>query len=162
MDVVHFSTGRDDWGTPRELFDILNREFAFTLDPCADDNNHKCAKYYTKEQDGLSQPWAGETVFCNPPYSRKTKSNAGQAAWIEKCYREAQAGSTVVMLIAARTDTAAFHRFILGKAEIRFIEGRLRFEIAEEKSRERAPFPSMVVIYQKGRPAGIAESIKAQ
>lgn len=92
MDKVHFSTGKDDWGTPQDLFDALNKEFGFTLDPCADDNNHKCAKYYTKEQDGLAQSWAGETVFCNPPYSRKTKTNAGQVAWVEKCYKEAKEG----------------------------------------------------------------------
>lgn len=92
MDKVHFSTGKDDWGTPQDLFDALNKEFNFTLDPCADDNNHKCAKYYTIEQDGLAQSWAGETVFCNPPYSRKTKTNAGQIAWVQKCYNEAKEG----------------------------------------------------------------------
>lgn len=58
----------------------------------ADNNNHKCAKYYTIEQDGLAQSWAGETVFCNPPYSRKTKTNAGQIAWVQKCYKEATEG----------------------------------------------------------------------
>lgn len=94
MDKIHFSTGKDNWGTPQDLFDALNKEFGFTLDPCADDNNHKCAKYYTKEQDGLAQSWAGETVFCNPPYSRKTKSNAGQIAWVEKCYKEARGGGS--------------------------------------------------------------------
>lgn len=92
MNSVHFSTGKDDWGTPQDLFDALNKEFNFTLDPCADDNNHKCDKYYTIEQDGLAQSWAGETVFCNPPYSRKTKTNAGQIAWVEKCYKEATEG----------------------------------------------------------------------
>lgn len=60
MNSVHFSTGKDDWGTPQDLFDALNEEFNFTLDPCADNNNHKCAKYYTIEQDGLAQSWAGE------------------------------------------------------------------------------------------------------
>lgn len=92
MNSVHFSTGKDDWGTPQDLFDALNEEFNFTLDPCADNNNHKCAKYYTIEQDGLAQSWAGETVFCNPPYSRKTKTNAGQIAWVQKCYKEATGG----------------------------------------------------------------------
>lgn len=92
MNSVHFSTGKDDWGTPQDLFDALNEEFNFTLDPCADNNNHKCAKYYTIEQDGLAQSWAGETVFCNPPYSRKTKTNAGQIAWVQKCYKEATEG----------------------------------------------------------------------
>lgn len=92
MDKVHYSTGKDDWGTPQDLFDQLNKEFGFTLDPCADDTNHKCEKYYTIEQDGLAQDWNGETVFCNPPYSRKTKTNAGQIAWVKKCYEESRGG----------------------------------------------------------------------
>lgn len=92
MDKVHFSTGKDDWGTPQDLFDALNKEFNFTLDPCADEFNHKCDKYYTVQQDGLKQDWSGETVFCNPPYSRKTKENAGQIAWVKKCYEESNRG----------------------------------------------------------------------
>ena len=59
MDDVHFSTGKDDWGTPRELFETLDKEFHFTLDACANDKNHKCEKYYTIEQDGLSKSWGG-------------------------------------------------------------------------------------------------------
>ena len=54
-----FSSKTDNWSTPQEFFDKLNNEFGFTLDPCADDNNHKCEKYFTKEQDGLSQHWGG-------------------------------------------------------------------------------------------------------
>ncbi len=56
MNSVHFSTGKDDWGTPQDLFDALNEEFNFTLDPCADNNNHKCAKYYTIENVTKRQP----------------------------------------------------------------------------------------------------------
>lgn len=159
MDKIHFSTGKDDWGTPQKLFDVLNKEFHFTLDPCANKNNYKCAKYYTKEQDGLAQSWIGETVFCNPPYSRKTKSNAGQIAWVEKCYKEAQKGCTVVMLIPARTDTIMFHDFILGKAEIRFIKGRLNFEIDGKKSKDPAPFPSMLVVFRGNKTINEVKSI---
>lgn len=147
MDKVHFSTGKDDWGTPQDLFDALNKEFSFTLDPCADDNNHKCDRYYTKIQDGLAQSWEGETVFCNPPYSKK----GGQGKWIEKCYREAkERGITVVALLPARTDTKAFHDYILGKAEIRFIRGRVNFEVHTGEKGGKAPFPSMVVIFRGG------------
>lgn len=148
MDKVHYSTGKDDWGTPQDLFDVLDKEFGFTLDPCSDDYNHKCAKYYTVEQDGLAQDWSGETVFCNPPYSRKTKTNAGQIAWVKKCYEESKKGGVVVMLIPARTDTIMFHDYILGKAEIRFIKGRINFEVAGKKSKDPAPFPSMIVVYR--------------
>ena len=54
-----FSSTTDLWATPQAFFDELNREFHFTLDPCANDENHKCDKYYTIEQDGLKQDWGG-------------------------------------------------------------------------------------------------------
>lgn len=48
------------------------------------------------------------------------------------------------MLIPARTDTRWFHDYIYGKAEIRFIKGRLKFGNAKQS----APFPSMIVIFR--------------
>ena len=60
---VMFSSKTDKWATPQDFFEKLNDEFHFTLDPCADEFNHKCEKYFTKEQDGLMQSWEGETVF---------------------------------------------------------------------------------------------------
>jgi phage N-6-adenine-methyltransferase len=58
-----YSSETPEWSTPQELFDKLNDEFAFTLDPCATDENHKCEKWFTVQQDGLSQPWVPENVF---------------------------------------------------------------------------------------------------
>lgn len=54
----------------------------------------------------------------------------------------------VVMLIPARTDTSYFHDFILGRAEIRFLRGRLRFTTANGESIGNAPFPSMIVVWR--------------
>lgn len=161
MNSVHFSTGKDDWGTPQDLFDALNEEFNFTLDPCADNNNHKCAKYYTIEQDGLAQSWAGETVFCNPPYSRKTKTNAVKLHGCKNVTKRQPRGIVVVMLIPARTDTIMFHDYILGKAEIRFIKGRVNFEIDGQKSKDPAPFPSMIVVFNGKQPTSAVKSITA-
>ena len=87
----------------------------------------------------------GGAVFCNPPYGRQI----GQ--WVRKAYEEAQCGTTVVLLIPARTDTTYFHDYIYGKAEIRFIRGRLRFTDEEGNAYAPAPFPSMVVIYNSGK-----------
>lgn len=130
----------EEWSTPQDFYNELHKEFKFTLDPCADENNHKCIKYYTKEDDGLEQDWEGETVFCNPPYGRDIYD------WVHKCWLENQIHDiTVVMLIPARTDTKYFHEYIYNKAEIRFIKGRLKFG----NSKNSAPFPSMVVIYRK-------------
>lgn len=128
----------DLWETPQDFFDKLNSEFSFDLDACALPENAKCAAYFTPEQDGLSQPWRG-TVWCNPPYGRQI------GTWVEKAAGSTAAGATVVMLLPARTDTKWFHEYIYGKAEIRFVPGRLKFSGAKVN----APFPSMVVIFRK-------------
>lgn len=131
-----FSSKSDLWETPQDLFDKLNAEFRFTLDVCATADNAKCLRYYTPEQDGLSQPWEG-IVRCNPPYGR------GVGAWVQRAALSALAGATVVMLLPARTDTRWFHRWIYRRAEIRFLPGRLKFGGAKNS----APFPSMVCIW---------------
>lgn len=123
---VHFSSGNDDWATPEDVYDGLHAEFDFNFDPCP----------LHSEFDGLLAEW-GVRNFCNPPYS-KLKS------WVEKAFRESMKGKLVVMLIPSRTDTIAWHRYVLPWAkEIRFLKGRLRFG----SSAGRAPFPSCVVVF---------------
>jgi site-specific DNA-methyltransferase (adenine-specific) len=56
---VHFSSATDDWATPQDFFDSLNAIYNFELDVCASETNAKCAKYFTKEINGLMQPWGG-------------------------------------------------------------------------------------------------------
>ena len=58
LDVM-FSSKTMEWATPQDFFDRLNDEFHFTLDPCADDHNHKCDTYYTEKENGLEQCWGG-------------------------------------------------------------------------------------------------------
>lgn len=127
----------DDWGTPQGVFDELNKEFEFTLDPASNEINAKCKRHFTSKEDGLAQSWKGERVWLNPPYGRTIGD------WIKKA---ATGGADVVVsLLPARTDTKWFHEFIYGKAEIRFLKGRLRFG----GSKNSAPFPSMVVVFKK-------------
>ena len=124
-----------EWATPQRLFDQLDAEFHFTLDPCCTKENAKCEKYYTAGQDGLSQSWDGERVFMNPPYGRQIK------AWIKKAY---ETNATVVCLVPSRTDTAWWHDYCM-KGEVRFIRGRLYFNDGDG----RAPFPSVIVIFTR-------------
>lgn len=127
-----------EWETPQELFDRLDREFNFTLDPCASHSNAKCERYYTKDDDGLIQSWAGERVFMNCPYGREITD------WIEKAVYETLHGcELVVALLPARTDTKWFHKYVLDRAEIRFLRGRVKFS---EKG--PATFPSIIVIWR--------------
>ena len=98
--------------------------------------------YFTKYDDGLSKGWGGHRVFINPPYGRQI------GRWVQKGYEEAKEPNTLcVLLIPARTDTKWFHDYIYGKAEIRFLRGRVKFG----EGRNCAPFPSMVVIYRNGK-----------
>ena len=139
-----FSSIRQDWATPRWLFERLDAEFGFTLDPCASPENATCPRFYTREDDGLSRPWQG-SVFVNPPYGREL------GRWIEKACRSAQEGATVVCLLPARTDTAWFHRWVLPHAsELRFFRGRIRFA----GGRHSAPFPSILVVFRPADPQG--------
>ena len=127
----------DNWETPHELFSALDSQFHFTLDPCADPSNAKCSYYFTKNEDGLSYTWKYDRVFMNPPYGRKIKK------WVKKAYSESLKGAFVVGLLPASTDTNWFHDYILGKATVKFLRGRIHFSNAD-----RAPFPSMIVIWQ--------------
>lgn len=132
--AVMFSSKTDMWETPKDFFDELDKEFHFTCDVCAIKENAKCAKYYTPEQDGLKQEWDG-VCWMNPPYGKAI------GKWVKKA---AESKTTVVCLLPATTDTKWFHEYIYGKAEIRFVKGRIKFG----NSKNSAPFPSMVVIFR--------------
>lgn len=131
-----FSSATDLWSTPQYLFDILDKEFNFNLDVCADKDNAKCDKYFDKAQDGLQQEWTG-TVWMNPPYGREI------GRWIKKAYDSYKNNNaTVVCLLPSRTDTKWWHDYCMN-GETRFIKGRLKFG----KSKNSAPFPSCIVIF---------------
>ena len=147
-----FSSVNNAWCTPQDFFDKLNKEFNFTLDPCATEKSTKCKKYFTAIDDGLKQDWNNNIVFVNPPYGRNISK------WVKKCYEESLKENTiVVLLIPSRTDTRYFHEYILGKAEIRFIKCRLTFwdldgekySRGDFKSMTPAPFPSMLAIFKQ-------------
>lgn len=128
----------DDWATPQALFDELNAEFHFDLDPCASVKNHKCARYFTKAQNGLVQDWGRSIVWVNPPYGRPI------GLWMAKAQDACAAGATVVMLVPARTDTKWFHDIAI-KQEVRFLRGRLKFGGCPNP----APFGCVLVVFRQ-------------
>ena len=126
-----FSNKSDNWATPKDFYNELNEEFKFNkFDPCP----------IKPSFNGLKEDWIGN-VFINPPYSNIR-------AWIEKGLNELKKGNVnlLVYLVPARTDTRWFHDLVYGKAELRFIKGRLKF--GDQKN--SAPFPSMIIIFKGG------------
>lgn len=133
---------KDDWETPQEFFNILDKEFSFTLDACASKENTKCKKFYTKEQNGLIQNWKGETVFCNPPY-------VDIEIWCKKCSIEGNKPNTVVVLLMpVRSDTKYWHNYIMKAEEIRFVKGRIHF-LLNGVAQKQTNFPSCVIVFRK-------------
>lgn len=139
-----FSSDKDDWETPPDLFEALDAEFGFSVDVCASAHNSKVPiNFFDVTENGLAKSWAaadvgGGPVWCNPPYSQKDQ-------WIEKAFWTAFHGmNTVVMLIPAKTDTAAWWDFC-ALAEVRFLPGRLVFVGAENG----APFPAAIVVFRE-------------
>ena len=137
MNPVHFSIATDDWATPQDFFNRLDKDFRFTLDVCASEKNAKCARFYTREDDGLAKDWAG-VCWMNPPYGR------GIDQWMRKAYESARDnGATVVCLVPARTDPRWWQNFA-AKGEVFFVPGRLKFGDAKAN----APFPCAVVTFR--------------
>jgi len=133
----------DDWETPKEFFEELNKIYRFTLDPCCQESTAKCQKFYTKEQDGLKQSWDKERVFCNPPFS-------DIESWVMKASNEMRlhperGAECIVMLLPAWTDRAWFHDHIYGKYRIDFLRGRIKF-LLNGKMQKSPKFGCMLII----------------
>ena len=112
---------RDLWRTPLSLYATLHREFQFTCDVAASDDNHLAETYINAEMDALDPAtlW-GLVNFCNPPYSNP-------AAWIDRAILESKNGKTTVMLVPADTSTKWFKTAFKAASEIRFVSGRISF-----------------------------------
>lgn len=141
----------DDRATPPEVFGPLHERFGFTLDVSASSANTKCVRYFTAAQNGLLQPWAGESVWCNPPYSRIRP-------WIVKAWTEQGAAHGIVMLLPAnRTEQTWWQQLVEPYRDrtgspltTEYLPGRIRFlKPGQLKAgqNERPPFGCCVLIW---------------
>lgn len=133
-------SGRGDqtWTTPVDAFNTFDTRFGFKLDACASKSNALCEKYFTEEDDALSQDWGTEPVWINPPFAKAKK-------FVEKAAAEAAKGTLVVMLIPANMNSCYWHDFILGRidVEIHFPRRGLKFGNATKV----CPCPVAVVVF---------------
>lgn len=141
------TSDKQDWETPKDLFDKLNDEFNFDLDAFASDKNAKCKNYFTEQDDSFQQDWTKyKSIFINPPYTSKVQDEVLKK--INDTISSDWKG-VIVLLIPARTDTRRWHDYIFNKADdIRFIRGRLRFEV-DGVPKGTSTFPSAIVVYDR-------------
>jgi len=120
----------NEWYTPSEYLDAVREVMGnIDLDPasCYEANKTVGAlRYYTEEDDGLSQPWYGR-VFLNPPYGKLTSEFA------TKLYEEFDSTvSEAIMLVNSRaTDADWFQPCFEGV--ICFTDHRIDFDAPSEK-----------------------------
>jgi site-specific DNA-methyltransferase (adenine-specific) len=136
-----FASKSQDWETPQDLFDSIDAEFHFTLDAAADEHNKKVDAYLSESQNAMEYDWNGNVCWLNPPFGGKRYK---LSQWVEKSYAESLKGSTVVMLIPARTNTNWFHDICLKHGEVRFVRGRPRFS----GTTHGLPQPLCIVVFK--------------
>lgn len=138
--------GKNNWRTPRALFDCLNDEYAFTLDGAADAENALCARFYSEADNAFSQNPEGEVIWVNPPYGGA--ENACQSPCKKKrcpkrgyCVSEYQPGledwtelfirwsakNQVVVLVPTATDTEWFAKAFRAAKDVTFLAARVQF-----------------------------------
>lgn len=140
----------DDRGTPPDLFAAWHERYRFTVDAAAAPHNAKLPRFWTEADNGLLQPWDGERVWCNPPYSAIWP-------WVRKAWGEPKA--LVVMLLPAnRTEQRWWQEEIEPRRDqrgsrlsVHFLPGRIRFlapgqEVAGPN--ERPPFGCALLVWQ--------------
>lgn len=142
----------DDRGTTWEMFNPLHERFRFTIDVAAQEHNAKLPRYFTPEQDGLSRSWAGERVWCNPPYS-------SIEPWVNKAWDEYEddAAQIVMLLPANRTEQGWWQRHVEPHLRdrrddfaVEFLSGRPRFICVGETEvlpNQRPPFGCCLLIW---------------
>lgn len=142
----------DDRATTLDVFGPLHARFGFTIDVAASPANTKLPRFYTLADDGLAQPWRGERVWCNPPYS-----DAG--GWVAKAWQEFNRGAELIVMLlpANRTEQEWWQKWVEparddrgGGLRIEFLPGRLRFLKPGQKhvgANERPPFGCCLLIW---------------
>ena len=147
----------DDRALPLDAFREFHARFGFSIDAAASYENAKMPRFYTEQDCGLTASWAGERVYCNPPYSNIRP-------WIEKAWAETAAELIVMLLPSNRTEQGWWQDLVEPRRDrddsplsVEFMRGRIRFlkrGQQEVKPNERPPFGSCLLIWEPGKRKG--------
>jgi phage N-6-adenine-methyltransferase len=123
----------DEWYTPPEYIEAAREVLGgIDLDPASNpiaQRTVKATRYFTKDDDGLTQKWGGH-VWLNPPFS-----NPLGAQFVAKLCEEYDAGrvTEAVLLQNAATGTIWFHRLGRRCSAMCFPQKRIAFLRADGK-----------------------------
>jgi hypothetical protein len=120
-------TGENEWFTPSKYIEMARTALGeIDLDPATHARAQeiiKAKKFFTVDDDGLAQPWAGR-IWLNPPYAQPMIAD-----FVNKLVGEFSSGSVTeaILLTHNYTDTEWFHTAARAARAICFTRGRIRF-----------------------------------
>ena len=147
---------KNEWQTPRELFDLCVKEFGeFDLDVAASYTNHLADSYYSKKISALSTNWRAKNAWLNPPFSTYLDKILGRVDigyWLK--YAAVQVRDKrvdqCVCLVPAQPSANWFYQAAQEAFEVRFLTPRVNYVHPEKTNKSGGNGGSAIILFKEG------------
>lgn len=152
LDKPHVShnSGENEWYTPPDYIEAARAAMGgIDCDPASSEvanRTVRAARYFTKEQDGLTKKWSG-AVWMNPPYAQPLIAQFSEA--VASKFESGEIEQACVLVNNA-TETEWFQRLLSVCTSVYFPRSRVRF-LDPEGNPGGAPLQGQAVIYMGKR-----------
>lgn len=130
----------DEWETPQDLIDMLNRSYRFKYDLAATKENAKAETYFTKETDSLAKSWNGlnGTSWLNPPFSLA-----------KEFFKKASESKNRIVAIykSSNMETEVWQKYIFPYARVHVLSKRLNY-VTDGEEKNGVTFGSALIFYR--------------
>jgi phage N-6-adenine-methyltransferase len=151
------NSGENEWYTPAEYIEAARKALGgIDLDPASSvkaQETVRAGRFFTKEDDGLAQEWAGR-VWMNPPYGQPLMTQFSEKALVEL---NSGRVSAMVILTNNATETAWGNTLLAACDAVCFIRGRIKFLNAQGVE-QHTPLQGQMVTYYGSDPDAFADA----
>lgn len=148
---VSNNSGNNEWYTPSKFIEAARAVMgSIDTDPASCELANKTVKadvFYTREQNGLDQEWAGN-VWMNPPYSSNLINDF--CVMLAHKYNMGETKQAIVLVNNA-TETKWFQHLLESSSAVCFPRSRIKF-IDTNGNPSGAPLQGQAIIYMGSYP----------